>query len=152
VFFVQNKGLTVLELMLTLLILGLIIGIAVPSYLEFREKQKRHQAANDIKSLSISIDGYYWNNDKKYPVSLEQVGQANFLDPWGNPYQFYNVSIAQGKGGSRKDKNLNPLNTDYDLYSMGKDGQTKRPLTPKVSHDDIIRANNGRYIGLASEY
>jgi general secretion pathway protein G len=44
------------------------------------------------------------------------------------------------------------LNTDYDLYSMGKDGKTKGPLTAKDSHDDVIRANDGRFIGLASEY
>jgi general secretion pathway protein G len=35
---------------------------------------------------------------------------------------------------------------------MGKDGQTKPKITAKESHDDIIRANGGAYVGLASEY
>ena len=56
------------------------------------------------------------------------------------------------KGKPRKDRFLHPLNTYYDLYSMGKDGKSQTPLTAKASHDDIIRANDGRFIGLASEY
>jgi general secretion pathway protein G len=45
-----------------------------------------------------------------------------------------------------------PLNTDFDLYSMGKDGKTKPKTTDKDSFDDIIRANNGTFVGLASEH
>jgi len=52
----------------------------------------------------------------------------------------------------RKDHNLVPLNTDYDLYSMGPDGNSVGPLTAKASRDDIIRANNGSYIGPAANY
>ena len=35
---------------------------------------------------------------------------------------------------------------------MGKDGDSKAPLTAQASRDDIIRANDGGYIGLASGY
>jgi general secretion pathway protein G len=44
------------------------------------------------------------------------------------------------------------LNSDYDLYSMGEDGESVPPLTAKQSRDDIIRANNGGFIGLAADY
>jgi len=56
------------------------------------------------------------------------------------------------KGKARKDKFLVPLNSTYDLYSKGKDGQSKLPLTAKASKDDIIRASDGAFIGLASEF
>lgn len=52
----------------------------------------------------------------------------------------------------RKDHNLVPLNTDYDLYSSGPDGASVGPLTAKASRDDILRANNGRFVGPASAY
>jgi general secretion pathway protein G len=45
-----------------------------------------------------------------------------------------------------------PLNSDYDLYSSGPDGESRSPLTAAPSRDDIVRANNGGYIGLAGEY
>ena len=52
----------------------------------------------------------------------------------------------------RKDQNLVPINSDYDLYSLGEDGDSKAPLTARASHDDIIRANNGNFIGLGEDY
>ena len=55
-------------------------------------------------------------------------------------------------GGARKDKFLVPLNTDYDLYSRGQDGESAGPLTASESKDDVIRALDGRYVGLASDF
>ena len=60
------------------------------------------------------------------------------------------VIIARGK--ARKEKKLVPPNTDYGLYSMGEDGLSRPPLTAKRSRDDIVRADNGRLIGLATDY
>ena len=73
------------------------------------------------------------------------------MDPYGNPYQ-YQTFAGPGVGGRRKDQWDNPLNDDYDLYSMGKDGQTAQHLHNKKSHDDIVRAREGRFIGLAAEF
>jgi hypothetical protein len=50
------------------------------------------------------------------------------------------------------DHSLVPINTDFDLYSMGPDGRNSPPLTAKHSRDDIVRANNGAFIGVASDY
>jgi general secretion pathway protein G len=74
------------------------------------------------------------------------------IDPWGHPYQYLSFSGLKGKGEMRKDKNLVPINSDYDLYSMGPDGESQTPLTAKASRDDIIRANNGGYVGIAENY
>ena len=35
---------------------------------------------------------------------------------------------------------------------MGKDGQSAPPLTAAKSRDDVIIANDGGFIGLASDY
>lgn len=56
------------------------------------------------------------------------------------------------KGKPRKERFLHPINSDYDLYSMGKDGESVEPLTAKKSHDDVIRANDGSFVGLAVEF
>lgn len=57
-----------------------------------------------------------------------------------------------GIGGARKDRFLVPINSDFDLYSMGKDGQSVGPLTAQKSHDDIIRASDGGFYGLAANF
>jgi general secretion pathway protein G len=45
-----------------------------------------------------------------------------------------------------------PLNSTFDLYSKGRDGQSQPPLTATASQDDIVRATDGNYVGLASRY
>ncbi len=57
-----------------------------------------------------------------------------------------------GTGQARKDRFLVPLNSDFDLYSTGRDGRSAPPLTAQYSRDDIVRAVNGGYVGLASEF
>jgi general secretion pathway protein G len=50
------------------------------------------------------------------------------------------------------DRFLHPLNSDFDLYSMGKDGLSQAPITARASQDDIIRASDGGFIGLAAQF
>jgi general secretion pathway protein G len=52
----------------------------------------------------------------------------------------------------RKDHKLNPINSDFDLYSMGRNGTSQTQISQKDSLDDIIRANNGGFVGLASDF
>jgi general secretion pathway protein G len=35
---------------------------------------------------------------------------------------------------------------------MGPDGRTAPPLTARYSRDDIVRANNGAFVGVAADY
>ena len=44
------------------------------------------------------------------------------------------------------------MNSDFDLYSVGNDGDSESPLSAKASRDDIVRANNGAFIGLGEDY
>jgi len=52
----------------------------------------------------------------------------------------------------RRDRYLFPLNTDYDLFSLGPDGLTATALNNPQSLDDVIRANNGGFFGVAADY
>lgn len=65
---------------------------------------------------------------------------------------------GSGSGGlqssvsPRKDRFGVPLNTDFDLYSRGKDRLSTDALSTPNSHDDILRANDGAFVGLASHF
>ena len=131
------------------MILGILAAIAIPSYSRLRERAFVARAIGDVQAMSQNISEYYLTN-RSLPASLSAVG-SSFLDPWGHPYQYIPIA-GKGKGGFRKDRFLVPINTDYDLYSMGPDGNSAGPLTAKASRDDIIRANDGGFIGLASEF
>ncbi|MBN1905235.1 MAG: prepilin-type N-terminal cleavage/methylation domain-containing protein [Deltaproteobacteria bacterium] len=148
-----SNGFTLIELMVVIAITGILAGIAIPAYISFVEKAKVTIAISDIKLLQRDISD--WQSDHgTLPLSLEEMGKGDMKDPWGNPYQYLNFDTIKGKGNGdkRKDHNLVPINEDFDLYSMGKDGKSQTPLAAKASRDDIIRANNGSYIGVASNY
>lgn len=145
-------GYTLIELLLTLVILGIVTSIAVAGSNALREKTDRTLAAADLRQLEGLLERYFIVFNR-YPSSLDEIpAAAGMRDPWGNPYQYLNIATTKGKGKVRKDHNLVPLNTDYDLYSMGKDGKSQSPLTAAASRDDIVRANNGAFIGLAIDY
>lgn len=55
-------------------------------------------------------------------------------------------------GRVRKDHFMVPINTDYDLYSMGPDGMSASPLTANTSRDDIIRASDGAFVGRVCDF
>jgi general secretion pathway protein G len=57
-----------------------------------------------------------------------------------------------GETTRRRDRYMFPLNTDYDLFSLGADGATAVAIGNPVSLDDVIRAQNGGYFGLAGDY
>jgi general secretion pathway protein G len=144
------KGFTILELLLIIAIVATLALIAIPMYADRIEKARIARATVDIRTMGTEISAYEVGK-KTYPDSIADYRITVPLDPWGNPYQ-YTKTAGAIIGQLRKDRFLVPLNTDFDLYSMGKDGQSRMPLTARASWDDIIRANNGAYVGLASEY
>jgi general secretion pathway protein G len=146
-------GYTLSDLMITLTVAGLLAAIAFPSYATYAERARIAKAVGDISSISLAIDQFELNNNGALPLSLNELPVDVPTDPWGQPYEYLNIrAVEPGKGGLRKDGKLNPLNTDFDLYSRGKDGDSKGPLNAKASRDDIIRANNGAFVGLGEDY
>ncbi len=129
-------------------------AIVIPVYQGYVDDARLAAVRKDMALISVHLDRFRTDNAGSLPDSLAETPASHLRDPWGNPYQFLNIEDADtaGLGMVRKDKNLVPLNTDYDLYSKGKDGESKAPLTAAASHDDIVRANNGAYIGPASDY
>jgi general secretion pathway protein G len=148
---VFDRGFTLVELMVTMAIMLTIAAIAIPNLQAAIDAAKIARAVGDIRTIGDAVEGYSVTMGT-YPDTLAQVGYGANLDPWGNPYQYLNFDNTKGKGKQRKDRFLVPINTYFDLYSMGKDGKSVSPLTAKASQDDIIWANDGGYIGLASLY
>lgn len=149
--YLARRGFTIPELLLAIAIMGVLLVVAVPGYAKYQERIRVAQAVVDIVALNAQIRGYFLDN-RDYPDTLGQIGAAGKLDPWGRPYVYAVFRKPSDKGHARKDKNLVPINSDYDLYSVGKDGLSVAPLVAKQSRDDVIRANDGGFVGLASDY
>jgi general secretion pathway protein G len=146
----RQRGVTLLELMVVVVIGGLLVSIAVPSYQGVMERMRVTQAITDIQTLGIQMERWY-TNTFDYPDTLAAASLDGLVDPWGNPYRYLKISTAN-TGQVRRDRNLRPINSDFDLYSLGEDGETQTQLQGRKARDDIVRASNGGYVGLAKDY
>ena len=118
-----NRGFTLLELLVVLVILGLLAGYVAPKYFSQIGKSEVKTTQAQIGALEKALDQY--RIDTRHYPSTEQglaalnakpAGEANWggpylkkavpNDPWGNPYQYR----MPGEHG------------EVDIYSFGPDG------------------------------
>ncbi|MGV8923079.1 MAG: type II secretion system major pseudopilin GspG [Thermomonas sp.] len=121
-----QRGFTLLEIMVVVVILGILAVLVVPKIISRPDEARVIAAKQDIASLMQALKLYHLDN-KRYPVS-EQGLQAlaarpttapipgnwkagGYLerlpnDPWGNPYQY----LSPG------------LHGEVDIFSFGADG------------------------------
>jgi general secretion pathway protein G len=147
--FSKNSGFTLIELLMVIAIIGILSTLAIPSYNNYKDKTRNARAMSEIRTMGTEISGYILDNGGPPPdtppgptTGLGAINRYGFKDPWGNDYQYKKVPALFDKDG------YYPLNTDFDLYSKGKDGQSL-PASPNlVNYDDIARSNNGAFAGL----
>ncbi len=149
----RSGGYGLLELIVVVVVISLLTALAVPAYNGAVARAKIARAVGEIGALSVEIDRFSLSNNDQFPATLADLPVDIPLDPWGNQYQYLNIRTAgPGKGPFRKDGKLNPLNSDFDLFSAGKDGDSAGSLSAAKSRDDIVRANNGAFVGLGENY
>ena len=145
------RGFTLVELVFVLAILGIVLAIAVPGFERYIERSRIVEATNAIAEMQKTITDTE-RTTGALPDDLGDVGFGTRADPWGRPYEYFNLRTSKGNGKARKDKSLKPLNSDFDLYSVGRDGDSAASLSSKVSRDDVLRARDGRFVGTAEEF
>lgn len=144
-------GYTLIELLVTIALIGVLLAILVPSVTDILRTQKQDRAITDLAVLANAIERYAGANGG-LPDDLTEIDVPNVQDPWGRDYEYLPSTVTGYIGLARKDRFLKPLNSDFDLYSRGPDGETQQPLANPQSHDDIIRAANGAFYGVALKF
>ena len=88
----KSFGLTLVELLIAMAIIGILAAIAIPLYVGYVENARVQSAIADIKTISLVIEKFKNDGDgMSVPASLAAVNYATYLDPWGNPYQYLNI-------------------------------------------------------------
>ncbi|MBD2858549.1 type II secretion system major pseudopilin GspG [Spongiibacter sp. KMU-158] len=123
----QQRGFTLLEIMVVIVILGLLVAVVAPNVLQNQDKAMVEKARADISVLEQALDMYKLDNHvypttdqglqalvkeptlSPKPKNYRSDGYIKRLpdDPWGNAYLY----IQPGEHGP------------YDLYSTGADGE-----------------------------
>ena len=110
---VKQQGITLIEIMVVLVIIGILGTIVAPNLLDRPNQARVEKAKQDIKAFEGALSLYKLDNFR-YPDSGQglSVLAGKYMekvpnDPWGNPYQY----VYPGSSGS------------YDIISYGADGQ-----------------------------
>lgn len=145
-------GFTLIEMLAVMALIGVLTKLALPRMMGMLESVKVVRAIEDIRAIQTDLMAIEVSGDT-LPDNLAAIGRGSMLDPWGRPYVYLPYDGLKMKGtrpaGARRDKFYKPVNSSFDLYSLGKDGQTDDKLDSSPSLDDIVRCLDGGFIGLA---
>lgn len=122
----RQRGFTLIEIMVVVIIIGLLASVAVPTVLDRVDESRVQKAKADFKALQTALKLYRIDNFV-YPTSEQglealvskpslapvprnwkssgYIDQLQ-LDPWGRAYLY----VSPGEGH------------DYDIYTLGADG------------------------------
>jgi len=91
----RNKinGFTLIELMITIAILGIVAAIAIPAYTGYIATARMAEATNNIAALKLAEEEYYLENNKYFYDTTDD--NDNLATASGNLW-----SASKGEGGT----------------------------------------------------
>jgi general secretion pathway protein G len=114
---IRNRGFTLLELLVVLVILGLLAGYVAPRYFSQVGKSEVKTAQAQIVALEKALDQYRSTEQGLAALNARPADEPRWdgpylrkavpNDPWGKPYQYR----MPGEHG------------ELDIFSFGRDGQ-----------------------------
>ena len=126
--FQDNRGFTLIEIMVVVVILGILAAVIVPQFLSRPDQAKVTKAKVDMKSIEEALglfkldNGFYPSTEQGLQALVTKPESGRIptrysksaylkkapVDPWGNPFVYISPGV---------------VNRDYDLISYGDDGQ-----------------------------
>jgi general secretion pathway protein G len=144
-----QRGVTIIELIIAMALVAMLASITLPALTGYVGRARDNRAIGDIGRISVELYRWRTSNGGIFPDSLADTNIEVPLDPWGNAYNYVNAATAPG--ALRTSADGTAANSDFDLYSDGPDGDSALSLVDDSAADDIVRTNNGAYIGKAGD-
>ncbi|MEN3307739.1 MAG: type pilus assembly protein PilA [Micromonosporaceae bacterium] len=103
-----DRGFTLIELLVVVVIIGVLVAIAIPLYLNYRKGAENKSAQSDVRGAVSAVEQFYTENANVYPVSGNNSGSAGQNLIFGTT-----TTSTAGAGGTTQTATMSSGNTMY---------------------------------------
>lgn len=108
----KAAGFTLIELMITVVVVAILAAIAVPSYIQYIQRGKISEAVSNLSGTRLQLEKYYADN-RMYGTG----GTCGVTMPSGDNAKYFTITCASGNANSVGDQT-------YTLTATGTGGVT----------------------------
>ena len=94
----SDRGFTLIELLVVVVIIGVLVAIAIPVYLNYRKGAANKSAQSDVRGAITAIEQYYTDNGNTYPAADVATAQtANVTMTCGDDVGTATLVVTEGQ-------------------------------------------------------
>ena len=98
----NQKGFTLIELMIVVAIIGILAAVAIPKFAEMMERSRDGATKGNIGALKSAISIYYGDHEGIYPTDLTAVYPGGVSTAWNFLAKYIDtIPAVKSQGGNR---------------------------------------------------
>jgi general secretion pathway protein G/type IV pilus assembly protein PilA len=104
----NQKGFTLIELMIVVAIIGILAAVAIPKFAEMMERSRDGATKGNIGALKSAISIYYGDHEGVYPTDLTGINPGGTSTAWQFLAKYIDIIPAvKSQGGNRANSTAN---------------------------------------------
>ncbi len=92
----SEKGFTLIEMLIVIIILGILLAIAVPAYLKFKDRANNSAAQANIRSMVPAVEAYNADNNGYASMTIGGSGSTSLQATYDSALKGWDAATSSG--------------------------------------------------------